>query len=73
MTPKRIAKIREALGLTQGEFADFIGISRPWANKLEAGHAEPRQQLVLLLQALEDGWRPHQRTDRRAKAPQRVN
>jgi DNA-binding transcriptional regulator YiaG len=58
MTPKRITKIRESLGHTQAQFADFIGVSRVWLNKLEAGHAEPRQQLVMLLQALEDGWRP---------------
>lgn len=70
-----VLRIRESLGLTQAEFADMIGVSRPYVARLETGRQEPAKPLQLLLQAISDGWRPrpHARTDRRTKAPQRVS
>jgi DNA-binding transcriptional regulator YiaG len=50
MTPARIRKLRESLGLTQEEFAKRIGAARETIARWELGTAKPKG---LYLQALE--------------------
>jgi HTH-type transcriptional regulator/antitoxin HipB len=42
---------RLALGLTQAELADRIGVSRDWVNYFESG--KPTVELILVLRVLE--------------------
>ncbi len=37
--PKRIKQAREAAGLTQGELADYLGVTRALVTSLEAGRS----------------------------------
>jgi len=52
MIAKNIKHLRKLQGLTQGEFADKIGINRPAVGSYEEGRAEPRistlQKIALL-------------------------
>jgi DNA-binding transcriptional regulator YiaG len=41
LTPKRIRRIREKLGLTQEQFAQTIGVSFATVNRWERGHTKP--------------------------------
>ncbi len=42
---------RRALGLSQGELAERIGVSRLWVSEIERG--KPRAELALVLRALD--------------------
>ena len=42
MSPKRIVKLRKALGLTQEQLAERIGAQRPTVARWETGKNQPR-------------------------------
>jgi DNA-binding transcriptional regulator YiaG len=54
MTPKQIVKLREALGLTQRQFADRIGAQQPTVARWESGRNEPRGANLKALKELEE-------------------
>jgi Zn-dependent peptidase ImmA (M78 family)/transcriptional regulator with XRE-family HTH domain len=47
--PSMVTLAREALGLTQGELADRVGVSQGTLSKLEAGALEPAPETLALL------------------------
>jgi DNA-binding transcriptional regulator YiaG len=54
MTPKRIIRLREALGLTQRQFAEKIGAQQPTVARWERGKNEPRGTNLKALIELEE-------------------
>ena len=59
MTPADIRALRDALGMTQGEFADIMGINGPaYVSAWEAGTRTPSGPAVKLMQAYRAGYRP---------------
>jgi len=54
MTPKRIIKIREALGLTQQQLADRLGAQQPTVARWETGANEPKGAYAMLLRQLSE-------------------
>jgi predicted transcriptional regulator len=54
MTPKRIVKLREALGMTQQELADSIGAYQPTIARWETGKNQPRGANLKALMELEE-------------------
>ena len=61
MTSIEFKAIREDLGLTQAELADWLGMTQPMVSRIERGDREPTNQqgaAILLLRELltqEDG------------------
>jgi DNA-binding transcriptional regulator YiaG len=53
MTPKRIVKLRQALGLTQQQLADRIGAMQPTVARWETGKNQPRGANLKALLELE--------------------
>jgi DNA-binding transcriptional regulator YiaG len=53
MTPKRILKLRKALGFTQERFAKEIGAFRETVARWETGRNDPRGANLKLLLELE--------------------
>lgn len=45
-TDERIKQIRKAVGLTQGEFAERIGLSRNYIAMIEIGQREPSERTI---------------------------
>lgn len=43
----RLAQLRKEHGLTQAEFGDMFGLSRPAVASIETNRATPRQKLIL--------------------------
>jgi transcriptional regulator with XRE-family HTH domain len=58
LLPTEIKRTREALGLSQGDFATFMETSQPTLSDIEAGRRLPPPRFVMLLEALKSGWRP---------------
>lgn len=54
MKPKRIVKLREALGLTQRQFAEKIGAHQPTVARWETGKNQPRGANLKALMQLEE-------------------
>ena len=54
MTPKRIVRIREALGLTQQQLADRLGAQQPTVARWETGANQPKGAYLKLLRELEE-------------------
>lgn len=54
VTPERIRKLREALGLTQKEMAEELGITRVTIARWETGTAKPKGLYLKALQGLAD-------------------
>ena len=52
MTPDQIKKGRGALGLTQGEFAQLVGVQRATVCQWECGNKPPRSKNLVKLEAL---------------------
>jgi len=52
MSPNQIRKIREALGLTQQQMADFIGATQVAVARWETGLHKPRGANLKLLKEL---------------------
>jgi DNA-binding transcriptional regulator YiaG len=52
MSPRRIRKIRETLGLTQQQMADFIGATQVAVARWETGLHKPRGANLKLLNEL---------------------
>ena len=44
MTPEEIKKIRHSLDLTQGEFAEVVGVNRQTINAWEKGYKFPQSR-----------------------------
>jgi DNA-binding transcriptional regulator YiaG len=53
ISPKRILKIRKALGLTQEQLAEQLGAQRSTVARWELGNNEPRGANLKLLLELE--------------------
>jgi DNA-binding transcriptional regulator YiaG len=53
MTPKRVVKLRQALGLTQQQLADRIGAQQPTVARWESGKNQPRGANLKALLELE--------------------
>jgi transcriptional regulator with XRE-family HTH domain len=70
MTATEFAAARKRLGMTQREMELLLGIRRDTISKIERGKTKPGRAVILLLQALLDGYRPagHQLTRQRAAA-----
>ncbi len=47
--PEKIRTLRERQGLSQGELANQVGVSRTHINKLESGSKSPSTKLMLKL------------------------
>jgi len=52
---ERIAALRAALGLTQAEMADELGVRQQTVSEWETGRYEPRGASVRMLQHLAEG------------------
>lgn len=60
MTSTEFRAIREDLGLTQTELADWLGMNQPHISRIERGEREPTNQqgaAILLLRELLKGER----------------
>ena len=64
----RLRKAREAMGLSQGEFAERIGVSRKTLSGYEIGRIEPRL-LVLRSVAMATGFTVDQLLGREGHPP----
>jgi DNA-binding transcriptional regulator YiaG len=53
MTPKRVVKLRQALGLTQQQLAARIGAHQPTVARWESGKNQPRGANLKALLELE--------------------
>lgn len=49
-------KLREALGLTQDELADYLGTSRPFVSQIEAGRRQVPVKVEIQLKPLFEAW-----------------
>lgn len=58
MTPRQIRTLRETLGLTQAEFAAWLGIHKVNLAQIEGGTRTVNPTLARLLVAIRDGYRP---------------
>ena len=60
MTSEEFRAIRQALGLTQAELADRLGMTQPMISRIERGEREPTNQqgaAIMLLRELLKGER----------------
>lgn len=48
-----IASTRKALGLSQAELAEALGISQTTVSRFETGHLEPNKRTILAIEALQ--------------------
>ena len=60
-TPDRIREIRQSLNMTQRQFAEFIGCSKPTVERWESGDGKITGPVVLLLELL---WRDREIPDK---------
>jgi DNA-binding transcriptional regulator YiaG len=51
-SPAIFAQAREALGMTQMEFAEAIGVTNVWVSNVETGHRKPSPELLAKLAEL---------------------
>lgn len=58
ITPKKAREIREGIGLTQGQFADLLGVHRATVNGIENDTQAPSITLSRLIDAIGKGYRP---------------
>lgn len=58
MTPEDLRARREALGLTQAQWAEWLGVGKVYVSQLEHGARRPSATLVRLVEAYLDGARP---------------
>lgn len=61
MSPETFRTLRDKLGLTQPEWADWLGVSRPTIARAELGKAgDPitNTTMTRLAEAYASGWRP---------------
>lgn len=59
MTPQELKRARKTLGLTQEEFAHWLGVSRKMTvSDWERGIKPVSETAAILVQAYLDGWRP---------------
>ncbi|MCR4587005.1 MAG: helix-turn-helix domain-containing protein, partial [Lachnospiraceae bacterium] len=49
---REIKNVREQLKLTQREFADFVGVSKPTVERWESGKEQVNGPIVLLIEIL---------------------
>jgi DNA-binding XRE family transcriptional regulator len=54
MTPEEIKKIRGSLGLTQGDFAEAVGVNRQTINSWEKGYKSPQARWIQKMLDLSD-------------------
>lgn len=55
-TPEEIKDFRKRLGLSQGVFAEWIGVRRQYVNYLERGAKRPGKTLKILLNMMEQKY-----------------
>jgi len=53
---QRVRELRNRMGLTQGEFADVLGLTRNYVGLIEGGR-EPSEAVMRFIETLEDQWR----------------
>ena len=59
MNGQQFRSLRKALGLTQAELADRLGMTQPMVSRIERGEREPTNQqgaAILLLRELLTKW-----------------
>lgn len=54
MTAADIEKFREAMGWTQAELAERLGVSQVSVSRWETGERVPRRPVLLLLESIRD-------------------
>jgi len=54
INPKKIKDFRKKLGMTQAEFAKFLGISRPTVERMESSHKDITGPIAVLIDLLQD-------------------
>jgi len=54
INPKEIKEFRKKLGLTQAEFASFLGVSRPTAERMESSGKDITGPVAVLIDLLKD-------------------
>jgi DNA-binding XRE family transcriptional regulator len=58
MTPDNFRSARKSLGLTQAQWAEWLGVKRNTIARIETGKREANPTMILLVRAYVDGWRP---------------